>query len=143
MASVPLSIRNRFAGTVTAVAVGEVMSTVKVRLATGQEVTAAITAEAVEDLGLAEGDDVQVLVKSTEVAVATGSVEGISIRNRLPGVVATVDHGNVMTTVRITLADDSVLTAAITRDGASELALEPGTRVTALIKSTEVSIAVP
>jgi hypothetical protein len=44
---VRLSIRNQFAGTVAAVAVGEAMSTVKVRLAGGQEVTAAITAETV------------------------------------------------------------------------------------------------
>ena len=69
-----LSIRNQFAGTVTAIAVGEVMSTVKVRLSGGQEVTAAITAEAVRKLGLAEGRSVQVLIKSTEVAVATGAV---------------------------------------------------------------------
>ena len=44
------------------------MATVKVRLAGGdQVVTASITKEAAEDLGLAEGGDVTVLVKSTEV----------------------------------------------------------------------------
>ncbi|TQS44067.1 TOBE domain-containing protein [Cryptosporangium phraense] len=138
-----LSIRNQFAGTVSAVAVGEVMSTVKVRLASGPEITAAITGEAVEELGLAEGADVHVLIKSTEVAVATGPVSGISIRNQLPGVVADVDHGAVMTTVKITLGDGSLLTAAITRDGAEDLALTAGASVTALVKSTEVSVAVP
>jgi molybdate transport system regulatory protein len=80
---VRLSIRNQFAGTVTAVAVGEAMSTVKVALAGGQEVTAAITAESVRDLGLTDGLPVHVLIKSTEVAVATGAVDRISIRNRL------------------------------------------------------------
>jgi molybdate transport system regulatory protein len=50
-----LSIRNQIPGTVTAIAPGEVMATVKVRLDGGQDLTAAITVEAVEDLGLAEG----------------------------------------------------------------------------------------
>jgi molybdate transport system regulatory protein len=138
---VRLSIRNRVAGTVVAVAVGDVMSTVKVRLDGGQDVTAAITAEAVRDLGLAEGLAVQVLIKSTEVAVATGPLDGISIRNRLGGVVSGVDHGAVMTTVKISLDCGETLTAAITRDGAEDLELGEGTQVTALVKSTEVSIA--
>jgi molybdate transport system regulatory protein len=47
--------------------VGAVMASVKVTLGDGQTVTASITREAVEDLGLAEGDAVVVLVKSTEV----------------------------------------------------------------------------
>src|SRR5262245_20514514 len=137
-----LSIRNQFAGTVSAVAVGEVMSTVTVSLEGGQEVVAAITAEAVRDLGLAEGTAVQVLIKSTEVAVATSPVDGVSIRNRIRGTVSKVEHGAVMTTVKITVAGGGVLTAAITRDGAEDLDLAEGAEVTALVKSTEVSIAV-
>ena len=39
-------------------------------LADGQEVTASITKEAVEELGLAAGTAVTVLVKSTEVMLA-------------------------------------------------------------------------
>ncbi|MFG1922609.1 molybdopterin-binding protein [Cryptosporangium sp. NPDC048952] len=136
-----LSIRNRFAGTVTAVTFGEVMSTVKVRVAGDREVTAAVTVEAVKDLGLSAGSSVHVLVKSTEVAVATGAVDGISIRNQLPGTVTGVDHGVVMTTVKIALDEGNVLTAAITKDGAEDLSLAPGQTVTALIKSTEVSLA--
>lgn len=63
-----LSTRNQLAGTVTAVSVGAVMASVKVRLDGGdQVVTASITKEAVEELGLAEGSPVTVLVKSTEV----------------------------------------------------------------------------
>ena len=61
-----LSTRNQLAGTVTAINPGSVMTTVKVDVS-GQEVTAAVTKEAVEDLGIAVGDAVVVLVKSTEV----------------------------------------------------------------------------
>src|SRR5690348_17302203 len=118
-----MSIRNQLPGTVATVALGEVMSTVKVRLDGDQVVTAAITAEAVKDLGLAEGVGVLVLIKSTEVAVATAALPGVSIRNQVPGTVAEVDHGAVMTTVRIAIEGGGTLTAAITRDAAEDLGL--------------------
>jgi molybdate transport system regulatory protein len=49
---------------------GEVMASVKVRLKGGDTITAAITEEAVKDLGLKSGTDVTVLVKATEVMLA-------------------------------------------------------------------------
>ena len=64
-----LSTRNQLSGTVTAINPGSVMTTVKVDVS-GQEVTAVVTKEAVEDLGIGVGDAVVVLVKSTEVMLA-------------------------------------------------------------------------
>ncbi|MGW1991582.1 TOBE domain-containing protein [Embleya sp. NPDC001921] len=135
-----LSIRNRFPGTVASVATGEVMAIVKVRLASGLELTAAITVDAVEDLGLAEGGEVLVLVKATEVSLAIGPVAGLSIRNKIPGTVTHVAAGGAMAGVKVGI-EDGELTAAITADAATELDLEVGTSVTALLKSTEVSLA--
>jgi len=65
-----LSARNQLRGTITAVRHGEVMSTVKAVLGDGQPLTAAITKEAARDLDLAPGDQVLVVIKSTEVMVA-------------------------------------------------------------------------
>ena len=63
-----LSTRNQLPGTVTEVNLGSVMATVKVRLDGGEQIiTASITKEAAQELGLAEGTAVTVLVKSTEV----------------------------------------------------------------------------
>lgn len=65
-----LSTRNQLAGTVTEVNVGAVMATVKLRLdGGGQVITASITKEAVEELGLAVGSSATALVKSTEVMI--------------------------------------------------------------------------
>jgi molybdopterin-binding protein len=65
-----LSTRNQLPGTVTEVNLGSVMATVKVRLDGGDQIiTASITKEAVEDLGLAVGAATTVLVKSTEVTL--------------------------------------------------------------------------
>ena len=63
-----LSTRNQLAGTITKDSVGAVMAAVKVRLDGGdQVVTASITKEAVEELGLETGKPATVLIKSTEV----------------------------------------------------------------------------
>ncbi|OEV13533.1 TOBE domain-containing protein [Streptomyces nanshensis] len=135
-----LSIRNRLSGTVTGVNPGEAMATVTVRLAGGQPVTSAITLDAVRELGLAEGTSVRALVKSTEVSLATGPVRGVSIRNQLAGTVTDVALGPAMARVRIDI-EGGDLTAAITRDSATELGLAAGSAVTALIKSTEIALA--
>ncbi|KUM75172.1 TOBE domain-containing protein [Streptomyces griseorubiginosus] len=135
-----LSIRNQLSGTVTAVTPGDAMATVKVRLDGGQDLTAAITLDAVEDLGLSQGSEVRALVKSTEVSLATAPVHGVSIRNQLPGTVTGVATGAAMATVWIAV-EGGELTSAITAESATELALTTGTPVVALIKSTEVSLA--
>lgn len=135
-----LSIRNQFPGTVTAVTPGEAMATVKVRLDGGQEVTAAVTAEAVRELGLAEGSAVRTLIKSTEVSLSTGAVDGLSIRNQLPGTVTEIATGGAMATVRVDV-EGGALTAAITKDAVADLGLTAGAAVVALIKSTEIALA--
>ncbi|MEU4874205.1 TOBE domain-containing protein [Streptomyces sp. NPDC021608] len=65
-----LSIRNRLPGTITGLAIGEIMASVKISM-DGCRLTAVITKEAATDLGLFVGSDVVALIKATEVAVAT------------------------------------------------------------------------
>ncbi|MDN3253387.1 molybdopterin-binding protein [Streptomyces mutabilis] len=135
-----LSIRNQLPGTVTAVTPGEAMATVRVRLSGGQDLTAAITRDAADDLALATGTAVHALVKSTEVSLATGRVEGLSIRNRLPGTVTARSTGAAMASVHVAV-EGAEITAAITTEAADDLGLTVGTPVVALVKSTEVSLA--
>ena len=66
-----LSTRNQLKGTVASVEPGSVMTIVKVNLDGGQQVTASVTKDGAEELSLAEGSPVTVLVKSTEVMLAT------------------------------------------------------------------------
>lgn len=66
-----LSTRNQLPGTITSIQQGEAMAVVKVALKDdGPTITSSITRESVEDLGLAEGVEVTVLVKSTDVGLA-------------------------------------------------------------------------
>jgi len=65
---VELSTRNQLSGTVKSVRTGTIMAEVVVDVG-GQDVVAAITRGSVEQLGLAEGDAVTVLIKATEVMI--------------------------------------------------------------------------
>ena len=64
-----LSARNQLRGRVTAVKSRAVMAEVEVQIEPGQMV-AAITDTSREELDLREGDQVTVVVKSTEVLIA-------------------------------------------------------------------------
>lgn len=65
-----ISARNRFKGTVENVDKGVVTAAVKIRVQTPITITAVISKEAVEDLGLKPGDNVEAVIKATEVMVA-------------------------------------------------------------------------
>ncbi|WP_131747442.1 TOBE domain-containing protein [Frankia sp. Cppng1_Ct_nod] len=136
-----LSIRNRLTGTVTEITSGAVMGTVAIDVSGGRSITAAVTMDAVKDLGISVGSAVDVLIKSTEVSLATGAVAGISIRNQLPGTVSGLETGGAMTVAHIRLDGGGEITAAITRAAATDLGLAAGSTVTALIKSTEVVLS--
>ncbi len=62
-----------------------------------------------------------------------------SARNRLTGVVRSVEVDGVMALVEIE-AGPFMLTAAITRDSVQELALAPGVKATATVKATSVMV---
>jgi molybdopterin-binding protein len=65
-----LSARNQLKGTVQSVKSGAVMAEVTVNVEAAQ-ITAAITDASRERLHLREGDEVLVVIKSTEVMIAT------------------------------------------------------------------------
>jgi molybdopterin-binding protein len=65
-----ISARNQLQGTVKSVTLGAVMAEVVVDI-NGQEVVSAITRGSAERLGLAQGTPVTVIIKATEVLLAT------------------------------------------------------------------------
>ena len=66
-----ISARNKLQGTVSDIKRGAVMANVSVKLKGGESVHAAIFVDSVDDLGLKPGDSVVVVVKSTDVMLAT------------------------------------------------------------------------
>jgi molybdopterin-binding protein len=65
--------------------------------------------------------------------------DGLSARNRFPGVVRSVEVDGVMALVEIE-AGPFLVTAAVTRDAVEELGLVPGVPATAAVKATSVMV---
>lgn len=64
-----LSARNQIPARITAIHAGEAIANVELD-AGGVRLVASITVEAVRDLGLAEGSEVTVVIKASDVIVA-------------------------------------------------------------------------
>lgn len=66
----------------------------------------------------------------------------LSARNQLAGTVKSVSHGASIANVELEVAGQR-LVASITIEAADELGLEPGKEVVAVIKASDVIVAVP
>jgi molybdopterin-binding protein len=66
----------------------------------------------------------------------------ISGRNFIPGTVVEVKEGATTAHVRVEIAGGSILTASITNEAVEDLGLKKGAKVHALIKASDVMIAV-
>jgi len=64
-----LSAQNKLLGTVTSLTKGSVNSVVKLQLKSAPVITAVITNEAVEELGLAEGGEATAVIKASSVII--------------------------------------------------------------------------
>ena len=64
-----LSARNVLPGTVTEVKKGATTAHVRLDIGGGRTITASITNEAVDDLGLKKGDKASAIIKATEIII--------------------------------------------------------------------------
>ena len=70
MKRLKISARNQLKGKVTQLEKNGLMAKIKVEITAPATVTALISKEAAEDLGLKIGDQVEAIVKATEVMIA-------------------------------------------------------------------------
>ncbi len=70
------------------------------------------------------------------------SISAINVRNQFRGRVKEIIEGPVVSEIDVETAAGLVVTSVITTRSVRELGLAPGREVIALVKSTEVSIAV-
>ncbi len=85
-------------------------------------------------------DEVQRLSRRRQQRHRTGGQ--LSARNRLTGIVRSVEVDGVMALVEIE-AGPFLITAAVTRDSVEELGLAPGVDATATVKATSVMVERP
>jgi molybdate transport system regulatory protein len=135
--------RNQFLGTVSALRPGAVNDEVELTLPGGARLVAIVTRDSSTALGLAMGLPAIALVPAHHVLLATG-LEGaqVSARNRLPGRVLGVTAGAVNSEVTLALDGGGELHAIVTAASVAALGLAPGVCATALVKASDVILAV-
>ena len=140
--SMKTSARNQFAGPVVALREGVVDTEVTVQLAPQLALTAIVTRESAETMGLALGRDVLAFVKASSILLLVGDAGGISARNRFAGTVTSIHRGPVNAEISLSMPGGSpVLTAVITDDSVHRLGLVPGVAASAVFKASSVFLA--
>jgi len=89
---------------------------------------------------LHEGHEVTVLFKETEVILAIPGEHHISLQNQLLCTVTHIEKGNLLGKVILNFNENSI-TSIVTARAVEQLALAPGNRIMALIKTNEVMLA--
>jgi molybdate transport system ATP-binding protein len=83
------------------------------------------------------GDRVRLRIAATEVMLALAPPKGLSVRNAIPARVVALEDAHGM--IDVTLYAGGTLRARVTRAARTELGLEPGMAVYALVKSAALT----
>lgn len=139
------SARNQFLGSVSALREGAVNDEVELALPGGARLVAVVTRESTAALGLKVGVAAIALIKASSVLLATGldGTAKVSARNQLAGQVSALKPGAV--NAEVTLALDQgggEIVATVTQSSVQSLGLAVGARATALVKASDVILAV-
>jgi molybdate transport system regulatory protein len=141
--SMKSSARNQFAGPIVEIKEGVVDCEVRIRLDDGLDLTAIVTRESAENLGLKVGKEVSAFVKSSSVLLMLDPDARISARNRFCGTVSHIHEGPVNAEVSITLPGGRhVVTAVITHESLNKLGIKVGGMACAVFKAPSVFLAV-
>ena len=139
-----ISARNLFKGTISALQNGAVNSKVEISLGGGDKLTAVVTQESAQELGLATGKEVIAIIKAPWIMLMTDtSGVRLSARNILTGTVRTIEAGAVNTEVTLALPGGTELTSMVTKEAVAELGLRPGSTVSEVNKASNIILGVP
>ncbi|MDQ7836191.1 MAG: TOBE domain-containing protein [Humidesulfovibrio sp.] len=127
------SARNRFAGQITGVTAGPVVSSVELTSLGGFKVVSVVTTDSVERLGIRPGVLATADIKAPWVQLSAGAEEPLSTAaNRYPAVVRRIlAHADepVAAEVVAELSDGTRLAAVVTAESAKRLGLKAGAPV--------------
>lgn len=138
------SARNQFLGKVNRVVSGAVNDEIELIVTGGHKITAIVTHESTQDLGLASGSEAFALIKSSSIIVVVDDVEArFSARNSLRGSIVGIQPGAVNTEVVIDLTQGGSIAAIITNESLKTLRLAIGKPATAIFKASSVIIGIP
>ncbi len=140
--AVKTSARNQFVATVAAMRHSQVSTVVSLTVDEALSLTATITRESVEGLGLSVGKEVYAFIKASSVILSTDRALRTSARNHLWGEVSRIHQGVVDAEVTLSIPGSRTVTAIVTRESAESLGLAIGQPACAVFKASSVILAV-
>jgi len=138
--SMQISARNQIVGVVENISLGAVNTEVEIKLKGGNKIVSIITNTSVENLGLKVGDEVVVLIKSSNVLLSTQSSLKLSARNSLKGSIEDINLGAVNAEVVINIGNEDKIVSIVTVNSVKNMNLQVGTKVDAVIKASDIMI---
>lgn len=130
---------NIFKGKIEAVNVNGELSIITIRVKS-ISFTAIVIDTPVTAPYLKLGNPIKVIFKETEVIIGIGSVEGISLRNKLFGKVLSIESDNLLSKLIIQTKIGEI-TSIITSNSVKRLKIEIGTEVCGMIKTNELLLS--
>ncbi|QKF82429.1 TOBE domain-containing protein [Halarcobacter ebronensis] len=131
------SARNELTGKISDIQVGVVMSEVKLDVNSGIHISATITKESVDSLGLTKGMEVTALIKSSSVILSKEPLK-VSARNTIKGTIKELIKGAVNSEVKLSIGDNGTIYAIVTNDAVEDLGFSVGETAYAIIKASNV-----
>jgi len=86
------------------------------------------------------GNAIKVLFKETEVIIGIGNISNISLQNRIPGKIASIEKGSLISKLTIKTKVGEI-TAVISTSAVELLNMLQGMEVTAMIKTNEILLS--
>ena len=136
-----ISARNQLPATVKNVKKGAVNDEITLELAGGATLTAIITSESTQNLGLAAGKEAVAVIKASSVLVSTDETLRLSARNQLAGTISRIETGAVNSEVDVKVGGNTFV-AIITKHSAEEMKLAVGQAVNVIVKASHVLVGV-
>ena len=138
-----LSARNVLKGTVKELKPGVVTTEVVLSIPGGIDIVSTITNESAHHLGLAPGKEAYAMVKAPLVIIAAGEPQmRFSTRNMLKGTISLIERGAVNAEVTLELGSGVQVVSIITLSSVDSLGLREGGEAYAVVKASNVMIAV-
>ncbi len=130
---------NKLCGTIVRVIQGQIHAHVQIQWK-DTPLSVIVTRASCDDMRLAVGDSISVLIKGTDVMLAKSFSGTLSARNRVKGVVKQIITADVLSKVIVESQGDT-LHAFITNTSLQEMSIREGDEVTAIVKSTELILS--
>ena len=136
-----IGARNVIKGKVKEIKKGAINGIVKVDVGGGNVISSNCSIESIEQLGLSEGKEVQVVIKAMGVMLANEKLN-IGARNQIEGTVCEIKKGSVNCLVKIKTNNDLVVTANLSLESVEELGIKEGQKAVAIFKAMNVILMV-